>query len=68
MTPKQWRFFFLILLIIFINWYFNNIILNIFSFVSSIPKLIAITVMILFVMFPRFMNEGNFIQLIPDKK
>ena len=67
LTNKQWIFLFIIILIITVNWYFNNIIINTFYFVSSIPRLIAITVAVLFIMFPRFMNNADFIDLIPSK-
>lgn len=68
LTNKQWIFLIIIISIIFVNWYFNNIIINTFYFISSIPRLIAIAIAVLFIMFPRFMNNTEFLDLIPTKK
>lgn len=65
MTYKHWLIIAIILVLFFINIYCNNIIINTLSYLRYFPKIIAITITALFLLFPRFMNDVDFQQFIP---
>lgn len=65
MTYKHWLIIAIILALFAINIYCNNIIINTLSYLSYLPKIIAITIAGLFLLFPRFMNDVDFHQFIP---
>jgi hypothetical protein len=60
MTYKHWLFVGIILGIVALNYYYNNIVIVTMDYLSSLPKLIAIIITILFIIFPRFMEEADF--------
>ena len=67
MTYKQWLILIIIVLLFIINIYCNNIILDILSYVTVVPKYIAIVISVLFIIFPSFMENCDFNKFIPIK-
>lgn len=65
MTYKHWLVIAIILGLFALNIYCDNIIINTLNYLSSLPKLIAITIGVLFLLFPRFMEEVDPKQFIP---
>lgn len=51
-----------------LNYYCNGIVINSIWYLSSLPKIIAFTIAILFVMFPRFMENIDLEQYVPPKQ
>lgn len=66
MKYKHWLIIAIILAIFALNFYCNNIIINTFYYFSSLPRLIAITIGVLFLVFPRFMEDIDFKQFVPN--
>lgn len=67
MTYKHWLVIAIILGLFVLNIYCNNVVIEIFNYLSALPKLIAITIGVLFLLFPRFMEDIDFNKFIPNK-
>jgi hypothetical protein len=66
MTYKHWLVVAIILGLFALNVYCNNVVIEIFNHLSSLPRLIAITISVLFLVFPRFMEDIDFKKFMPN--
>ena len=66
MTYKHWLVVAIILGLFALNIYCNNVVIETFNYLSALPKLIAITIGVLFLLFPRFMEDLDFKKFVPN--
>lgn len=66
MTYKHWLVIAIILGLFALNVYCNNVVIETFNYLSALPRLIAITIGVLFLLFPRFMEDLDFKKFVPN--
>lgn len=67
MTYKHLLVIAIILGLFALNIYCNNVVIETFNYLSALPRLIAITIGLLFLIFPRLMEDFDFKKIVPEK-